>query len=327
MNLFSIRPNPQLVGVEEERNKLVSYIQNGNICFLNGPPGTGKSSTLEWIKKEIKGHTIIYLDAKTANEYFDVKSHIKKHAGVVRKLLRKYPKNAVFLLDEAQAANHDLISELEVLWNSKIIKSIVVTQIKPHLPNCPDSFIDRLGKRTVRLNALNLIKVYEMIKLRTNNKHPFSDDAIKVIAEKANFIPRKVLENCEVVLVESGNKDKIEATDVKFILGGKEDEELELGAMELEETMPDESKLIPLESVDKMEGVSPMEIRIIKLLLENGKTAIQLATILNTGVGSVGKQLSKLMKTNVVEVANTRRPKMYGLSREFKQKLMANEAK
>ena len=35
MNLFSIRPNTELVGVEEERNKLVSYIQNGNICFLN----------------------------------------------------------------------------------------------------------------------------------------------------------------------------------------------------------------------------------------------------------------------------------------------------
>ena len=45
-----------------------------------------------------------------------------------------------------------------------------------------------------------------MIKLRTDGKHPFSDDAIKVIAEKANFIPRKVLENCEVVLVESGKQ-------------------------------------------------------------------------------------------------------------------------
>ena len=95
------------------------------------------------------------------------------------------------------------------------------------------------------------------------------------------------MKTAKLCLLKAGNKDKIEATDVKFILGGKEDEELELGAMELEETMPDESKLIPLESVDKMEGVSPMEVRIIKLLLENSKTTIQLATILNTGVGSV----------------------------------------
>lgn len=318
---FSIQPNPNLIGIDEEKNKLKSYIENGDICFLYGNPGVGKSSLLKWLGAELKGHKVIYLDAKETYESFRLDSHIKQNLPFWRRLLNKYPKNLVFLLDEAQAADLKLIEPLEVLWNKGIIKSIVLTQIKPHLPNCPDSFMNRLGKRTIHLDRMNIVRVHELIKLRTNGQHPFSDDAIEIIAEKSSYIPRKVLENCHIALIELGNKEKISASDVKFILDQKEAEELEIGAMELDETAPNETVLIPLESIENVKGISPMEERILKLLLENAKTSIQLSTILNTTVGSVGKQLSKLIKTNIVEVTNTRRPKLYGLTREFKQSL------
>lgn len=325
-NPFSIQPNSNLVGIDEEKGKLKSYIQNGNICFLYGNPGVGKSSLLKWIKDDLKDHKVIYLDAKSVDEYFILDKHIKQNLSFWRRWFNKLPKNLVLLLDEAQAAELKLIDPLEVLWNKGIIKSIVVTQIKPHLPNCPESFMNRLGKRTIHLDKLNIVRVHELIKLRTDGKHPFNDEAIEVIAQKADYIPRKILENCEVALIELGNKDKISASDVRFVLDRKEAEELEIGAIELEEPAPNETALIPLESIEKVQGISPMEERILKLLLENAKTAIQLATILNTTVGSVGKQLSKLIKTNIIEVTNNRRPKVYGLTREFKQTLTQKKA-
>jgi len=320
-NPFAIQPNTKLVGVKEEKEKLVKYITNGNICFLNGPPGVGKSSLLEWVKENLKNHYVLYLDAKEVDEYFILKRYLKKNRPLWRFIFKKYAKNVVLLLDEAQAADNKFIDSLEVFWNKKVIKSIVVTQIKPHLSYYPDSFKHRLGLRAVRLDKLNSVRVHELINLRTNKKHPFTDDAIDLIAEKADFVPRKILEHCEVVMVEIGEKDKISESDVEDVFEKKEAEELEQEAIDLDSEEPDDAALIPLENVDMQEGISPMEKRIIKLLLEKGKTAVQLATILNTSAGSVGKQLSKLSKTDVVCVENHRRPKVYGITSDFKLRL------
>lgn len=321
VNPFAIQPNTKLVGIDDEKEKLAKYITNGDICFLNGPPGVGKSSLLEWIKENLKSHHILYLNAKEIDEYFSLKDHLKKSKPFWGSFFKKYSKNVVLLLDEAQAADQKFIDSLEALWNKQAIKSIVVTQIKPHLAYYPDSFKHRLGSRTVRLDKLNSIRTYELINLRTNKKHPFSDEAINLIAEKADYVPRKVLENCEVVMVELGNKGKVTEDDVEAVFKKKEAEELEQEAIELESGEPDDTALIPLEEVDKIEGISPMEKRVIKLLLEKGKTAVQLATILNTSAGSVGKQLSKLSMADIVCVENHRRPKVYGITQNFKLKL------
>ncbi len=83
----------------------------------------------------------------------------------------------------------------------------------------------------------------------------------------------------------------------------------------------DEDVLIPLEKVDELDSVSPMQKRIIKLLLEGGKTSLQLTTILNTSPGSIGKQLSKLARAGIIEAITDRRPKIYGVSPSFKDEL------
>lgn len=326
-NPFAIQPNTKLVGIDEEKDKLVKYVTNGNICFLNGPPGVGKSSLLEWVKENLKDHHVLYLDAKEVDEYFNLKNYLEENRPFLRALFKKHAKNIVLLLDEAQAADKKFINSLEVFWNKKVIKSIVVTQIKPHLAYYPDSFKHRLGSRTVRLDKLNSVRVHELINLRTNKKHPFTDEAIDLIAEKADFVPRKVLEHCEVVMVELGDKTKISEKDVDTVFEKKEAEELEQEAIDLDSEEPDDAALIPLENVDKIDGISPMEKRIVKLLLEKGKTAVQLATILNTSAGSVGKQLSKLSKIDIVCVENHRRPKVYGITQDFKLKLKKEDKK
>lgn len=320
-NPFHIKPNSELVGVEDEKNKLVEYIKGKDICFLNGPPGVGKSSLLEWVKKNLKKHTVIYLDAKELDEYFDLKRCIKQHTPFWKSLFNRYTKDVVVLLDEAQTCNQRLIELLEAYWNKNVVKSIVLVQIKPHLLNYPDSFKNRLGKRTLSLNRLDLIETHNLIKLRTKGKSPFTNEALNLIVEKADHIPRKILENCRVVLVETGKKEKINANDVKQVFDKLEEEVLEEDVLELEEGNVNDDVLISLEKVDAVEKISPMEKRLVKLLLDGGKTNRQLAKILNTSVGSVGKQLSNLINANIIEVVNPRRPKVYGLSKSFKENL------
>ncbi|MDP2907980.1 MAG: ArsR family transcriptional regulator [Nanoarchaeota archaeon] len=320
-NPFSIQPNPNLVGMDQERDKLLKYVSNNSICFLNGPPGVGKSSLLSWVKENLKGYKPIYLDAKDVDEYFDLKRHLKDNTFFLRRWLGKYAKNIVILLDEAQASDKKLIDSLEVLWNQAMIKSIVITQIKPHLTNYPESFKNRLGDRVIRLGRLNTIRAHEMITQRTDGRHPFTDEAIALISEKADYVPRKILELCEIILIESEGKKKITEADVSNVFDKVKAEKLEQEILDLEEEDVDENVLVPLEKVDELDKVSPMEKRIIKLLLESGKTSIQLSTILNTSAGSIGKQLSKLTQAGIIEIVNSRRPKIYGVSQGFKEEL------
>src|SRR3989344_7676930 len=320
-NPYTIKPIPDLVGLDAEKEKLLRFIEGKNICFLQGPAGTGKTSLLYWLKGSLRGHSVFFLDAKELNEYFDLEHHIDTHKPLWRRLFRLPAKNVVLLLDEAQLTPQHLTRMMEAFWNNNSIKSIVISQTKPKLDKFSKSLKHRVGKRVIKLAPLSPIKAHEMINLRTNDAHPFTDEALALLAEEAEYIPRKILEYCEISSIELGNKDKIDARDVRYVLDKHEENEADDELPDLDELELKEDALIPLESIDKIQGISPMEGRILKLLLEGGKTTHQLATILNTTIGSVGKQLSKLSKAEILEVANHRRPKVYGLARRFKDEL------
>ena len=69
----------------------------------------------------------------------------------------------------------------------------------------------------------------------------------------------------------------------------------------------------PLDIEESDEKLSPMEQSILKELSSSEKTTQELASSLNTSEGSVGKQLSKLMKKSLVNITKQDRPKKYGL--------------
>ena len=48
-------------------------------------------------------------------------------------------------------------------------------------------------------------------------------------------------------------------------------------------------------------------------LKQEDKTTQQLSMVLQTTEGSVGKQLSKLMKKSIIRITDPERPKKYGL--------------
>ncbi len=323
-NPYNTKPNTNLIGLDEKKKILKEFIKGGNICFLNGPPGTGKSSMLAWLKNNLKRHKVIYIDGKGLDEYFDLDKHLDAQKNLFQKIFGLHPKNIVILIDEAQECLASFINNLQAHWNVDQIKSIVLTQISSDLANFPNSFKERIGRKIIRMRRLNEEEIKELINLRTKGKHKFEDDAISVIAEKADYIPRRVLELCEIVNNQV-NKNKICGEDVERIVNQLEEELLIGEPLQLEKPSKkiEDDALIPLELIDKTERLSPMQKKIVKLLLEDRRTTKQLAKILNTSPGSVGKQLSELTKLKVVGVINDRRPKIYSVLQSFKDHLLA----
>ena len=61
-NPFFIKPNPDIINFEKEKEQLVNFITSGDICFLIGEPGIGKTSLLKWLENNVKNHFIVYLN-------------------------------------------------------------------------------------------------------------------------------------------------------------------------------------------------------------------------------------------------------------------------
>jgi len=309
-NPFSIKTNLNLVGIEEQRKKLLDYIKSGDICFLNGPTGTGKSSLLKYINKNLKEYKTIYIDAAEVDDKFTITKVLKNKLSLWERLARKkFPENIIILLDESQDSSPELIKALKLHWDHNNIKSIVITQISQDLSNYSISFKDRIGNRIIQLGKITKSNAFELIKLRTKNKNLFDTEALEKIFNYANFIPRKILETCEIMCIEKKNSDKkaFNIADIEEVLSKFQTKE---------ETKKIEKTKIEFPQEYDAKSFSPMQQKIITHLVESPKTAKQLISLLDTSEGSVGKQLSKLSHLDVVKIVSNKRPKRYGLIKE-----------
>lgn len=221
-NPFSVKPTAErLVGLDKKRDKLLNFVHSGTICFLTGPAGVGKSSTLKWIQHNINKHTPIYIDAEQLGEdLFDLAEYLRQHRTLWETVMgHEYPKSVVVLLDEAHATEDKVKKALKLYWDHDYIKSVVITQI-PSLKNFSSSVRNRIGNRIIKLDKMDKKNIHKMIELRTEENNPFTKEALELIAKKSNHIPRKILENCEAICIATG-KEKIDVSDVKKVLGKK----------------------------------------------------------------------------------------------------------
>lgn len=308
-NPFDVRSNTNLIGLKKQESILLDFASSGDVCFVTGESGSGKTSLLKWLQKSLEGHKVVYLSAENLDEFFNLKRFIQKRA-----FLRS---NKVLLVDEAHYSDISLKNQMKMLWDEGYLKSMVIAQTRANLDDYRDSFKKRMGDRHIRLKGMDFDWAKEMISLRTNSSHPFSDEVIEYIVEASNYVPRKILEGCELVCMSLRGKE-INVDNVKKVLNEKKIESL-MHLEKLEEpTLP--NSLMPMDNLN-LRGFSPMQKRLIKIMLEGSRTACQLAKIMNTSEGSIGKQLSKLMDKSAVAITDHRRPKVYGLREDFKKSL------
>jgi ribosomal protein S25 len=210
-NPLDARPNPNLVGLDEEEEQLKNHIVKEEICFLNGLTGSGKTSLLHKMQKELKGYSFIYLDAQDLPPDFNLEQAISNKKSFFDMIsLRRFPKNKpVLIIDEFQATDPRLILEARGKWENRgdnKIKSIVIAQINRQLKNVSDSFKDRLGNRIITLKTLDEEEMKEILKRRLQNKKTginyltrLSEDALNLLIKCADGNARRLLEYTDMI--------------------------------------------------------------------------------------------------------------------------------
>ena len=218
-NPLDVRPNPILIGLERQEEQLVNHILKGEISFLNGLTGSGKSSLLMRIQGSLKNHKFVYLDAQELPKNFNLEEELKKKRSFFDKIrFRKHPtKTPVLIIDEFQATDKNLILDARAKWenpNEKRIKSIVIAQISKYLTNVTPAFKERLGNRTIVLPTLDDEEMKEILKARlkvrgnVNYYNKLHNEAINLIVAAAVGNPRKLLEYTDYIFDFHYNKFK-----------------------------------------------------------------------------------------------------------------------
>ena len=208
-NPLDVRPNPNLIGLDQEESKLRNHIEKGEICFINGLTGAGKSSMLKRIQETMKGYSFIYLDAQDLPDSFSIEEELTKKRSFFDKItLKKYPtKIPVLIIDEFQDTDKNIVLEARSKWenpNERKIHAVVIAQIEQHLKNVTPSFKERLGNRLIKLPTLSDDEMREVLKIRLKQKDKnyydkLHSEAINLLVTVADGNPRRLLEYTDAI--------------------------------------------------------------------------------------------------------------------------------
>ena len=334
-NPLDVRPNPDLVGLEKHEKKLINHIKKEEICFLNGLTGTGKSSLLLRIQKQLKGHKFIYLDAQELPGNFNIEEELRKKRGFFDRLvLRNTPrKRPVLIIDEFQATSPEVVLQARAGWENPVkrkIKSIIVAQISRHLENVTSSFKERLGSRIVTVEPLDEDEMKEILekrlkvpRKRVNLVDKLTDDALSFIVRCSGNNPRRMLEYVDELFEfhyhKFGENNPLHNPRYQISFYGAK-EILGLDKVQVEGFIDTESLEVKKDSRKLLEIFSKTEVKILKFIDRNSSTITDIAEKFDISEGTVSKYISSLRKKKGIVFAGKKgRKKKWQISPSTKR--------
>jgi replication-associated recombination protein RarA len=267
-NPLDIRPNEDLVGVDDIIKKVKDSIINGEIFLLYGPIGSGKTSLAFRIKKDLSDdYNIIYINGEYEKDK-DIDEIIEKNK-YIKFLFFKFENKLpiVLILDEFYNFPEDVSKKLKYLYDNKIAHSIMLIQPSPQIMNATLSFLNRL---------------YRKIEM----KFPPEDDILKLINKKLKGkinIDEKILRN----IIRKNNNN------VRQIF-------IELNNL-LEEGIDNISKEFgEIKNLEDNIKLSNTQIKILEVLYKNKMSSREISKILNLPRNTVSKYLNKMYKQGIL---------------------------
>lgn len=359
--IFSIDPT-LLVGYAEQTNQILRTIEEKHkLMLLVGPTGSGKTTMLKWACASLPNNFITMLISKppaSVNEFIDIfnerfkipwykkpfSPNIKNLYGLPEFLNKSTKgKHLVVMCDEIHEAKPEILEWLRVLADNVENMSLVVAGL-PVFNEIVKEKLETFQKRIItKIELLSLTKkeMREMIQKRIEHVggtgvSPFNDEVIEYIYDQTGGFPREVLRVCDELLnltiklgVDTLTKEKINLDDIY-----KQDYKRPTKyGPEVDESVVDETEEVqeyrPV-SLNVMENMTPLQVRILNMLAEKETSPGEIANMLDLGkyksrqhaVRSVNNILIRLMQEDFVRRNRRGRTFTYTLSPRIKTLLV-----
>lgn len=206
-NPFLINPmreTTQLYGNENQLEDVLYYIESGSILFVEGAKGTGKTKFVRTVIDSFKGR-IIYVDAASLKKNLNIEELLRKKNGLKGKVLGKKPMDMILILDNVTELSTVNVERIKYYYDQGFLQSVLLTG--PTAKNLPESMLNRIGKRIVKLDSISKADAVKMAFERLDED---ADDTEPLISKKhvekiydvSNSNPRLFLINLHRVFEE-----------------------------------------------------------------------------------------------------------------------------
>jgi predicted AAA+ superfamily ATPase len=221
-NPFTIKPgllHDEVIAYDLE--SIFNKIDYGEVIFVEGPYGTGKSTILKNIINEFGGKKqVVYYSANRSSKAIDFYSLLKGKYGTLGKMFRGLPQDMILLLDEACSMTQEDFENLREYYEQGNFKSVVLVADNFDKLKITDYFFDLVKDNIISLTELDEDEAVALIRSRIGDEDFISDESIKDIYKKSKKNPRTLLKNCEDVCryaYEYGD-EKVMDSHVKAVL-------------------------------------------------------------------------------------------------------------
>ena len=224
-NPFTIKPgllHDEVIAYDLEG--LFSKIDYGEVIFVEGPYGTGKSTILKNIINEFGGkRQVVYYAANRKSKNIDFYSLLKGKYGVLGKMFRGLPRDMILLLDEADSMSEEDFENLREYYEQGNFKSVVLVADDFEKMKVSDYFFELVRDNIISLTELDENEAVLLVRSRIGDLDFLPDDIIKKIFQLSLRNPRSLLKNCEDVCryAYDYGDDKVMDIHVKEVLEKK----------------------------------------------------------------------------------------------------------
>ncbi|MEM2131617.1 MAG: AAA family ATPase [Candidatus Woesearchaeota archaeon] len=323
-NPLSIKPGMYDTDlIAYDLKQIFDKITKGELLFIEGNYGTGKTTILKNIISNYKGkNRIIYYSFNVADNSFDVNKLLEGAKTFVKKLVGLPERNIIFLLDEVHLMKTSEAKSLIKPYKDGIIKSIVFVSHDYDAVNFPEELNKLIKNNIIKTVELSNKEAINLVRKRLGNISIIDNKSIEKIFEISGKNPRRLLEYCEDVLkytIEIGD-NKITDYHINEVLKDAIKEQKKLLRKNKEEKEEKEKQKKEINSINetfdneiksfenKIEITEPVKEEIYT---ENKKT--------NESINEVEK-LIEISKNSSTETKKFRKTKKEKTKKENKEK-------
>jgi len=216
---FEINPfvlDTKFLKYDAELEELVYFLKSSAGVILEGPDGSGKSSTLKEVIKILqadKKEKYILINGKELSLNQNIEIKILQKRTALQKVLGLKPKNIILVLDNADYLTNENFERIKYYYDEEIIKSFVFATANYHRLLMSESLKKRIGRRIIRLRKPSSKDAIIIVKTRMDKKLILEDRTILKVWEYSKHNIKMHLVNIASLLKNMVENDKDEILD------------------------------------------------------------------------------------------------------------------
>lgn len=217
LNNDPFKRETKLIGFDDVINEMDYAIISGNMLFIEGERGSGKTKLLKEAIHRFGGHgKVIYVNGKELHTELNVERLLKNRYGFWGKVFNVKPKGMILLLDDIEHISKRNNERIKYYFDQNYLRSVIFVGNSFENSGLNDSIKQRIRK-VLKLKYLSNYEAVQLVREKVGYD-VLSDRTIKEIFKLSNNNPKKFIENCEKVCKAAAKNKDLTEEDVKAIL-------------------------------------------------------------------------------------------------------------